>query len=264
MWGALRRLGGAFATRARTTGAPRSANGASSFHLVWNMPPTTFSSVSATLEVLDPPVERRLYFWALQVAFADEHRLQGAGHLGLQWNARHPEHTAVNWGGYGPSHGPRTLLDGSPSVVPSVRDDPNTRDYPWRQGHRYRFDVLRSDKPAPDGLTAWRGVVTDLETEVETVIRDLYSSGTMLAAPMVWSEVFARCEQPSVTVRWSNLVATTVRGETVRPGSVRVNYQSRAEGGCDNTTASVDELGILQTTCTRRQVPQGASLPVPD
>ena len=52
-------------------------------------------------------------------------------------------------------------------------------------------------------------------------------------------------------------------GEVVRPDLVRVNYQSHHDGGCDNTSSSLDELGILQTTGVERQVPQGALLPVP-
>jgi hypothetical protein len=112
-------------------------------------------------------------------------------------------------------------------------------------------------------MFSWRGTVTDLESGSEVVVRDLYSPGHQIMSPMVWSEVFARCEQPTVTVRWSDLAAVTTTGEDVRPHSVRVNYQSRVDGGCDNTSVAIDELGILQSTCARRQVPQGATLPVP-
>jgi hypothetical protein len=44
---------------------------------------------------------------------------------------------------------------------------------------------------------------------------------------------------------------------------VRINYQSRADGGCDNSSVVVDELGIVQSTSVERQIPQGAMLPVP-
>lgn len=249
------------AARARTSGEPRSANGASSFHLVWDLPQRPLHRVEATLEVLEPPTVDRLYFWALQVSFGGERRLHGAGHIGLQWNRRHPGGTAVNWGGYG-SAGSRGLLRGSPSDLPSGPNDPNTRDFAWASGHRYRLVVEAAGRGADDHF-AWRGSVTDLETGVETLVRTLYSRGGHLMAPMVWSEVFARCEQPRVTVRWSDFAATTVDGEVITPRAVRVNYQSRADGGCDNTTVSVDELGILQATCSPRQVPQDATLPVP-
>jgi len=258
----IRRIGTLLASRERTSGEPHSPNGASSFHLVWTVPQAPLKSVAATLEVLEPPANKRLYFWALQVSFAEERRLHGAGHIGLQWNRRHPGSTAANWGGYGPSSGRRSLLSGSESALPSVRNDPNTRDYAWKPGHRYRLAIMEGDR-APDGLIAWRGTLTDLESGTEVVVRDLYSPGRHLTAPVVWSEVFARCEQPTVTVRWSDLIAVTATGEEIRPRSVRVNYQSRADGGCDNTSVALDELGILQTTCTRRQVPQGATLPVP-
>jgi hypothetical protein len=218
--------------------------------------------VSATLEVLVPPEVNRLYFWALQVSFVAERKLHGSAHLGLQWHPKFPGNTAVNWGGYGAAQGGTALLRGSPSRLPSARNDRNTRDFDWRSGRRYRLRVTRSPERPPDGGRAWRGSVTDLETGAETVVRDLYAAGDALVSPMVWSEVFARCEQPSVTVRWSDLHGVGEGGE-MRPDRVRVNYQSRADGGCDNTTVSVDELGVLQTTAVRRQVPQGALLPVP-
>ncbi len=258
----LRRIKTLVNSRERTSGEPHSPNGASSFHLVWTLPQMPLKAVTATLEILEPPANKRLYFWALQVSFSGERRLQGAGHIGLQWNRRHPGSTAANWGGYGASSAPRSLLAGSESSLPSVRNDRNTRDYPWKPGHRYRLSVGEGDG-APEGLFSWRGTVTDLESGIEVVVRDLYSPGHQIISPMVWSEVFARCEQPTVTVRWSDLAAVTTTGEDVRPLSVRVNYQSRVDGGCDNTSVAIDELGILQSTCTRRQVPQGATLPVP-
>jgi hypothetical protein len=43
---------------------------------------------------------------------------------------------------------------------------------------------------------------------------------------------------------------------------VRVNYQSRAAGGCDNTTAVLDGDAVRQITGTDRVVPQGARLPL--
>lgn len=252
----------AWAARDRTWGEPHSANGASSFHLVWEIPPAPLREVEATLEVLVPPEVSRLYFWALQVSFVADRKMQGSAHLGLQWHPRFPGSTAVNWGGYGAGRNGSALLRGSPSRLPSARNDRNTRDFDWQSGRRYRLRVARSSERPADGTRAWRGSVTDLETGVETVVRDLYSAGDAIVSPMVWSEVFARCEQPPVTVRWSDLAAVG-EGGAVRPDRVRVNYQSRADGGCDNTTVSVDELGILQTTATRRQVPQGALLPVP-
>lgn len=260
MRGALSRLRAAWAVRERTWGEPRSANGASSFHLIWEVPQVPLREVEATLEILVSPVVSRLHFWALQVSFASGHRLEGGAHLGLQWNPKFPGSTAVNWGGYGTGAGTE-LLRGTPSRLPSARGDRNTRDFDWRFGRRYRLQVSPSPDAPTDGY-AWRGMVTDLDAGKETVVRDLFSPGSALMSPMVWTESFARCEQPSVSVRWSNLRAVTVDGDEVHPSRVRVNYQTRADGGCDNTTVSVDELGLLQVTSVQRQVPQGAILPV--
>jgi hypothetical protein len=218
--------------------------------------------VSATLEVLQLPAVRRLYFFALQVTFASERRLRGSAHLGLQWNPSFPESTAANWGGYGSGGTGHRLLTGSASPLPSSRSDDNTRDFAWKPGRRYRLRVAPSPE-SPADVHAWRGTITDLETGTESVIRDLFTEGAYLAAPMVWSEVFARCEQPSVSVRWSDLHAVTAAGDDIRPGRVRVNYQSRDDGGCDNTSVIVDELGVIQATSVERQIPQGALLPVP-
>jgi hypothetical protein len=248
--------------RQRTWGEPRSANGASSFHLVWEVPQTPLIEVSAVLEILQQPSVRRLYFFALQVSFASDRRLRGGAHLGLQWNPAFPDSTAANWGGYGPADGASRLLVGSQSPLKSSRNDVNTRDFAWKAGRRYRLRVAPSPDGPPD-VHAWRGTIADLETGVELVVRDLYTDGAYLTAPMMWSEVFARCEQSSVSARWSDLRAVAASGEDVRPQRVRVNYQSRADGGCDNTSVIVDELGLVQTTSVERQIPQGALLPVP-
>jgi len=249
----------AWAERSRTSGEPGSRNGASSFHLLWGLSSQPLLECSAVLEVVVPPSNSRLYFWALQATFATGQQLHGGAHIGLQWNTKHPGGGAANWGGYAPdgSH-----LRGSVSPLPSAKRDPNTRDYPWIPGHRYRLRIARSGE-APDGLVMWRGTVTHLESGEETCIRDLYTKGEYLIRPTVWSEVFARCEHPTAVVRWSDLQAVTPDGHDIHPPHVRVNYQSRVDGGCDNTTVGVDEIGILQVTNTRRQVPQDAMLPVP-
>ncbi len=258
----LKRVAAAFEHRERTSGRPTSANGASSFHLVWDIPQTPLIEVEATLEVLVPPSVKNLYFWALQVSFASQRRLRGGAHLGLQWNARFPGFTAVNWGGYGPPEAGSRLLTGSPSGLISSPNDMNTRDFDWHPGRRYAFRVAPSPE-TPEAGHAWRGSVTDLETGAETAVRDLYTEGDSLVAPMVWSEVFARCEHPTAAVRWSDFRAVSVQGDPIVPRQVRVNYQHRDDGGCDNTSVSVDELGIVQTTAVERQIPQGALLPVP-
>jgi hypothetical protein len=202
-----------------------------------------------------PPAVPRLYFWALQVGFVDGRRGCGAAHLGLQAHPGHPGGTAVNWGGYRPGGG---KLDGSASGLPSALGNPNTRDFPWRSGRPYALRVA----PAP--TTGWRGSVTDLRTGEVAVVRDLFAPGsTGLTAPVVWSEVFARCEHPSTTVRWTDLHAVTADGARVGPAVVRVGYQRAQDGGCTNTSALTDGTGILQVTATRRRVAAGTVIAPP-
>ena len=239
-----------FLRRARTRGFPPSGNGASSFHLGWRVPPGAdhLASASVTLEVLTPPVVDHLYFWALQVAFPGG----GAAHLGLQWNHRHPGFGAVNWGGYAADG---SLLAGTASPLPSTPDDPNTRDYPWQPGRPYKLGVHRTDE------AAWRGEVTDLAAGDATAVRDLGAAAPYLGDPMVWSEVFARCDDPPVTVRWSEFEVVTDGGDRFAPAALVVNYQSHVEGGCANTTSVLDDRGgVLQITSTERTTPQGAAL----
>lgn len=236
----------------RTRGFPPGGNGASSFHLAWHLPPDAGHLIEAavTLEVVTPPVVEHLYFWALQVGFPGA----GGAHLGLQWNHRHPRFGAVNWGGYEIGGG---LLTGTDSPLPSTPGDPNTRDYPWAPGRPYQLRVRR----AASGV--WRGEIVDRESGEESVVRDLLARGEFLAELLVWSEVFARCDDPSVVVRWSDFTVVTERGDRVTPDALAVNYQSHGDGGCANTTSVVDleGPGVLQITNTERVSPQGATLP---
>jgi hypothetical protein len=236
--------------RTRTRGFPPSGNGASSFHLAWSLPGGAGHLVAArvTLEVLTLPVVDRLYFWALQVGFPGV----GAAHLGLQWIHRHPAFGAVNWGGYAADG---SLLAGADSPLPSTPADPNTRDYPWEPRRAYQLGVHRVDEGS------WRGEVTDLTTGDAATVRDLLAAAPFLGDPMVWSEVFARCDDPSVSVRWSHFEVVTERGERIAPAALAVNYQSHAAGGCANTTSVLDDRGgALQVTNTERTTPQGAAL----
>jgi hypothetical protein len=230
----------------REAGEPASANGASSFHLIWQVPSLPIDRVTATFELLEEPSVARLYFWALQVSFIEKGTSRGGGHLGLQWHPAYPDNRAVNWGGYGDTG----ELQGSTSSLPSTLDNINTRDFPWKSRMPYRCAVW---SPEPG---RWRGSVTDVSTGEETVVRDLYSTGTHLAAPMVWTEAFCPCEAPPVVARWSGLHATA-GGVAVPVDRVTVNYQSYTQGGCTNTTVRAENGGLLQITGTPREVPQG-------
>jgi hypothetical protein len=224
---------------------------ASSFHLGWQLPPGAGHLVEArvTLEITDPPVVDDLYFWALQVDFPGA----GGAHLGLQWNRAFPGFGAANWGGYAVDG---ALLSGMESPLPSTPGDPNTRDYQWQPERAYRLHV----RGAGEGL--WRGEVIDLPTNEVAVVRDLRVASRVLARPMVWSEVFARCDDATVTVRWSDFAVVTERGDELAPEALVVNYQSHADGGCANTTSMLDARGgALQITNAERITSQGARLP---
>ncbi len=243
-----------------TAGRPRSTNGASSHHLIWEAPPGTWSAVDVVVEIVEPPTVAALYFWALQVSFAGPRSRGGGAHLGLQWFDRHPGSTAVNWGGYGPNGGE---LDGSPSALPSAPGNVNTRDFPWVAGRAYRLRVEHAG-PAPGARSAWRGSITDLEREQPTVVRDLWAPGDRLVSPMVWSEVFADCAAPPTTVRWSDLAVEDRAGVRTRVTRARANYQRVGDGGCITSTSMPGSVpgSFEQRTATVRTTAQDAVLDV--
>lgn len=239
-------------------GLPPSPNGASSLHLWWELDAgEPLTEVVATVEVTEAPVVPRVYFWALQASFHDGRWAVGAGHLGLQWGVGRPPRRCVNWGGYhtGGSELDGREIDGTGSRLPSALGDANTRDFPWEVGRPYLLRI----HPSPAGRGLWRGEVTDADGRV-TVVRDLLCPGRHLVEPVVWSEVFARCDDPSVTVRWSRLEAVTASGRRVPASAAVAGYQRRDQGGCDNTTSAVDAAGWLQRTNTDRLHGTGARL----
>jgi hypothetical protein len=241
-WRQIRRGTSRVGGTPRVAGRPPSANGASSFHLVWEVPTAEpLIEASVRLVVPAPPSVQRLYFWALQVSFSD-----GAGaHLGLQWGADAPRRLRhVNWGGYGPSG---SELQGGISSLPSSFSNPNTRDFDWDSGRPYRLRICRTSR-------GWAGWVDD------TLVRCLGAPGDTLQDPMVWTEAFADCDDPESSVRWSDLEVVTRSGRCLPVPSVVARYQSRHEGGCDNTSSGTDGDAYTQTTNVVRTTPPGAAL----
>ncbi len=234
----------------RTSGRPTSSNGASSTHAWWEAA-GRFREVAVTLEVIVPPAVPSLYFWAVQTSFvAEGGAVLGAAHLGLQAHSGHPGGTAVNWGGYRAASAGGGELKGTPSDLPSATGNVNTRDFSWSPGVAYRLEVMPGLEPG-----WWAGRVTNLATGSTTLVRELHAPGSAaLGSPVVWSEVFARCDAPSTTVRWL--------GFEPRPAAVRVTYQSVDDGGCSNSNTSVRDGGVLQTTATTRTVSHGSRLPL--
>ena len=216
-------------------------------HVWWEHDPSVDgpTQVAATLEIIEPPSVDRLYFWALQATFVDDRRQPvGTAHLGLQWYAAHPGGTALNWGGYRPQA--QGELDAvAPSTLPSATGNPNTRDFAWRPHTPYRLTI------GVDGT----GTVTDLATShptSTTLVRRLRVPGAIrLADPVVWAEVFAHCDDPPTTVRWTDLEPA--------PRALHATYQSHDDGGCTNTDTNLDPAtgAILQRTNTGRTTPTG-------
>lgn len=241
----------------RETGLPESGNGASSFHLWWDLPVgDRYTAASVTVEVTKRPDVERLVFFALQVAFIKPGG--GGAHLGLQHNPRFPGRGAANWGGYDPYGG---LLEGSESPLPSTRNDLNTRDFDWLEGVAYRLSVTRGEE-REDGWWAWEGTITDLRSGEETLIRQLWSAGEFLRAPVAWTENFAPCDAPSFQVRWSNAVVVTEGGEIRPVTTMRTDYQAYAAGGCTNTDTVVEGSSFVQTTSVERTTRPGTALTI--
>lgn len=224
---------------------PPSGNGASSFHLHWVDPPPAVEA-SVTVEVVEAPSVRRLYFWALQASFQPD---GGGAHTGLQWNPRHEGGRAVNWGGYGRDG---SVLGGTPSTILSSVDDPNTRTFPWEPGRPYRLRIRRGSSRG-----RWAADVIDLVTDEVTPIRELDGGGTHLGRLMVWSEVFARCDDPPVRVRWSDPSIVDLDGTSRPVDGYRVAYQRYERGGCTNTQVEMGEGFVDQVTAARRTTPPG-------
>lgn len=219
--------------------------GVTAFHLWWAGSATEMPAVevSAVLEVLEEPSVASTYFWALQAGFSGSNGAQhGAAHTGLQWYPRFSDNRAVNWGGYAqpPAGG---VLPGSAPTLPGFADDVNTRAYPWRVGVPYRFRIRR-------GHTGWAATVTDLASGEETLLRELHAGGDVLTSAVVWAEVFARCDAPTTTVRWSAFEVVGARGEARRVDRVRLSLP--ITGDCPNTDVTVDDVGFLLRTGVQR------------
>jgi hypothetical protein len=235
--------------------APQWHGRATSAHLWFDgVPSGVWRSVSATLEVLTPPSSQHLYFWALQASFADgAGRHFGAAHTGLQWNPRHPDTRAVNWGGYAAAANVHSVLDGTRSSLPGIPGDENTRNYPWQPGVGYRFTIDRGEQ-------GWRSTVVERSTGTATVIRELYADGDRLDGFVVWMEIFAPCDAPPTVVRWSDLeVADPATGRRAPIRSVRTSFPD-SPGDCTNNDSRLDQYGWLQLTNDQRTSRTGVSL----
>jgi hypothetical protein len=243
---------------------------ASSFHAWWHKdPPIRYEEVSVTLEVVEQPTVDDLYYWAMQLDFTDASNVVlSGGHCGLQWIDGYPDYNAVNWGGYISDEGQTEFgpglpsqLVGSTSSLPSAASNDNTRNYAWNEATEYRFRVFKvaNQGGEPANTTRWRCTITNLTTNVTTTIRDLYAYGDRIHGVAVWSEIFAGCNDPTATVRWSDFEAIEYgSGDSITIDEFYIWYQV---DGCENTnTYSDGSGGIGQRTNTTRTTPHDSYL----
>jgi hypothetical protein len=235
----------------RLFGRSPSAGGstAGGFHLWWKgvAADEPLVACSVVLEVLVEPTVPKLYFWALQASFLDPGGVShGAAHTGLQWNPRHPDSRAVNWGGYAQAADVTSVLDGTDSPLPGIPGDRNTRNFAWRAGVPYRFAIHR-------GAVGWAATVTDQITGSGVTIRELHAAGDRLGGFVMWSELFCRGDDPATAVRWSQPQAIGASGRVVTPTGLEVTYPGGGEWM--RLDVVVDEVGVRQATNIARSTP---------
>jgi len=226
---------------------------ASSFHCEWDDAfgdeSGYYTEVRASLKVISEPQVDDLYFWALQASFydsTDSYAFLGGAHTGLQWNQSHPENNAVNWGGYDSDD---VELLGTVSDFPSTPDNDNTRDFEWNVGQTYEFRIAITDV----------GEITAYVDDVE--IRTLYCAGAdRLGAITMWSEVFAECSAPSVSIQWSGMTAVDPLDAEFFEDTFLLNYQAPEAHGCSNTNSYGAGLTVRQVTNTTRVLEDGEQL----
>ena len=245
-----------------TTGPPTSANGAASTRAWWTLTDNTaeLCEVAATITIdRAPEPGDNLTFFALQVFFDDATSGVSAAHMGLQWFDAHPGNTAVNFGGF--EQGTGTELSGGPLTNPSTPGNANTMDFTWVEGRSYRYRIYES--PIVNTPKAWRAEITDLTTGTTTVIRDLYAGGTHMAAPLVWIENFNDCDGPIVCSTFTDMYGTECgTGTRVDATEVRADYQTCAQGGCDNTNQTAVTGGVGMCTNATRSTAQNTIIPI--
>ena len=216
----------------RVTGFPTSSNRASSFHLRWlGLPPDDrVVEASATLEIVEPPAVPQLYFWALQASFVD-----GTPIVRCRPSRPAMALSSPRWHCGQLGRVRRRPAASSTGRCRSCRAPPATRTPGTSAGSRAARTACRS-VPAR-GTGDWRGSVDG------HVVRELHGGGTGLADMMVWSEVFARCDDRSGRGAMERLHGQDAQPARSRPDRLAVSYQSKLDGGCDNTTVVVDGDG---------------------
>jgi len=239
----------------RVAGPPTSASGSSSFFLWWDLSHgVPLVEIAVTLIVARRPDIDRLVTFAIQAAFVKPDG--GSCHLGLQHHPRFPDRSAVNWDGYDAKGEP---LDATEPTLPSATGEDATRDFTWDQDVAYRFMIERGAE-YPDGTFRWKGSVTNLDTGVREVIRELSNASPNMRAPVMYVESHASCDGPGFEARWSDATAVLLDGRVRSVRSMRVDYQPKAAGGCTNTNSVVEGNDFVQRAGQMRTTKPGRTI----
>lgn len=248
---------------------PQLWKGRSATHLWWLVAnPEPVKEIAVTITVKECPTAPLIYFWAMQASFSNGTEHCGGAHLGLQWHPYYPDHKAVNWGGYCSHNG--AILAGTDSILPKSAGDVNTRDFNWIVDRPYRLRISLLDQPGPSAkeigwpkdepIFIWRGEITDLVTNQTTTVRDLYSAGNLISGPVVWSEIFARCDDTPAAVEWSDFECVMRSGRLAPITTLSVTHSVGPDGGCENSDVEFDGKAATLRTSTTRRTPNGAQL----
>ena len=250
---------------------------ASSFHLEWTGAPITRWDNHEVIwrSLQQPPESSTLVFWASQMTFYQtDSSPRGGGHFGPQISG---SNKIINWGGYDDIAGPGVELRGS---IPS--DGANGQAFDWQAERDYLFRVFQSPKQnylaaeltvRPGQITgdqqpgeiAWRLIVTDLSTGVETFIRDLLvgncATSDAMGSGSMWSEDFNTGAAPTATVPWKiRWMEPRVNGRLVT--SATTTYNTGGDS-FSNTNSDTDKVGWTQESVVTRTNPADTTLTHP-
>lgn len=166
----------------------------------------TYNSMSWTTKVVTEPVHDMYFYYGMQANVGSlTNGTEAMIHVGFQYHPEHPHGGALNAGGYLASD--NSILPGSVSPLPDIDPaDPTTVDYDWILGREYRFKFYNAGPGPIPNTYIWRTEVTDLVTNVSTIVRDNYAPGEFIRAAAFWNEGWEPSIGPEVKAEWKDIV----------------------------------------------------------